>query len=446
MLDDQIRRWVRGSLRPDWLTRHLPARCPPWLQTNPPRLGFPEGSLSWRHAVVLLEHCAEGMPMRAPLRSLLGAEAVEAFSLAVLTRWLADPVLDRVSRVAIQNLAPHTTARRILSEVCPKGWRRGSHSAKHFVESVVQLDVPVLWTVLCALALWPRRRGARQAIREALHAHDARPHGAQACWRAVLLSQLREPLDQGFGLAGYTVRVPPQTTAFFRYALFEDAMLAEKTWTPETWEARIAPHLSDTFVHYTVGETVQISHPIHWADARIDAERQAVAAEDEPFTQRHRAVYRLRHDERRSRMVTRFRECSVPGERLAQHLLRRGWGRGEVWDYPRVMDLFHPWPAQDWCATVRFFPGIPAPHPRPSPAAPQTLHGVSFLKGATSRPEYGGDWRGVRWEGNQQVIYGLENPRHGTISDRDPGRFLSVVPPAVFSETLRTIAQLCPPT
>ena len=349
--------------------------------------------LPWRHTVVLLEQ-APGVPALADH----AARWVEA--------WAQHPwIPQRLLRAALRYLHPDEASRCLLRGAT----RRPGHDARPFADALVAFNEPHLWTVLCALALWPRGRARGQAIRAALQAHDR-----DGDWRALLLESLHTDLPDQFGLAGFTARGELGSVQHLRAALFEEAMCAGACWSPAAW-ARVAPHVPDGVLWEQTDTGVTIVHP-----TAITA--KAESAVPEPFAQRSRKTFRLRTGEGRQRMITRFRERDVPAGRMQGALLRRGWARGEVLDYPRVMELYRR--SGGWCAYIRFFPGISEGRAD----EPQRIHGVSFLRGAQAKPEWGG-WRNSGQQGHAD-------------NDRDPGVLLSAVPPRVISETLRDVSVL----
>ena len=423
---DEIQAWLAGTGPPPAVLqgRRLPAGTPDWLQpqTLPPvHLGTQ--AVSWRQAFALLW---SGDPRVMPL--LTGAEAL---CIEVVRRWLVSrQPAETLLHIALLALSPAARMACLLEAVRDSQGLSDVQGAARLLSLVDALEIPDLWGTAAFLSLWPRRPHFAHCLQRALAARD--PAGD---WRALLLERLTEDLPQSYSLSGATVRAVPGSLDWLRGALLEEAMCAEARWEPMAWQERIAPWVTERDLLVAVEKDgrrgvlhpAQVSEPLPLREA-------------EAFAQCSRPVVRISPDTPESTLVRRYRGRErVPTQRVWTQLLRRGWRRGQIMDYPRVFEVCRSLYAWDLCVFIRLSPGMSPHSPGRSEEdglGEQQIFGVGFQVGAQSRPPWGGSWR-------QRLGNELEEPPEEPHWQRRVP--LGEVSPIALSEVLWRVEALLAP-
>lgn len=407
-MSDVLLRWLHDGPRPDGIAG-LPVGTPRWLRAAQlPAVTLAGQPVPWRHALAMARLQPPG---------LVGGEAL---CLAVGMQWMRSRgAPGSVGAAALEALSPDAAARLLL-----RGTTTSLHTAREAGAALLlsahdRAPSPQTWAALCALALWPRTRNFRHALRRRLAARD--PGGD---WRALLLEHLTADLPGPFDLIGFTTTAPSGSRDALRAALMEDAMCAGRRWSPAQWQERIAPHVDDLRLLLIRDDAgVGVCHP-----AEVD---RLPDSRDHALQQRRRPASRPSEAERSQIFLRRFRDRRLPARRL-RGLLRQGWCMGEELDYPRLFDLYLPVFERGWSAHIRLFPGLP---PRRRAEELVGVFSLSF-RPALSRPRWGGYWM----RGEHMLEPAPGDPE--CIPHADLGPVLGEVPPALFSEVVRTIDTL----
>ncbi len=411
-MSDAILRWLRDGPRPAGIAG-VPVGTPRWLRAAAlPPVTLAGQRLPWRHALAIARLDPPG---------LVGGERL---CMAVCMQWMVGRRgdLGSVGLAALEALSPEATARLILRGATATLHTAREAGARLLLSIHDRAPGPQTWAALCAIALWPRTRNFRHALRQHLAARD--PDGD---WRALLLANLTADLPEPFRLIGSTTTAPTGSRDALRAALMEDAMCAGHRWTPARWQERIAPHVDDLDMVLARDDAgIGVCHPAGAASLPD--------APDRAFLQRQRPIFRPDEAERSRIFLRRYRDRRLPGQRI-RWLLRQGWCLGEELDYPRIFDLYLPLPARGWSAHIRLFPGFP---PRHRAYEPVGIFSIGFTN-TLRRPRWGGYW--IR---EHPMAAHMVEPTPGDPAcfHDDLGATLGEVPPALFSEVVWTIDTL----
>ncbi len=192
---------------------------------------------------------------------------------------------------------------------------------------------------------------------------------------------------------------------------------------------------------------IGVCHPVELSLASRKAVQTYV--ETEPFQQTHRPIYLPGNQQLKARFLTPFREQDILDVQLFSKLRNRGWRRGQIMDFGRFFELVLTVPEIGWRSYIRFFPGINASGPED---ILQYIHMVAFQKASAAWVPWGHhftEYCTVFIDGNPYTFEQyLDVPRklHIELGWKAPeliwGEELGNVPPTMYSETLRTIAQI----